>query len=112
MSVMCKDGCKVILPRSGRDDSWIAIRRHYARASKRKWKQLAILWLRVYSDWPLDQISCALGLSRGHVVRSLRLIREELRDHLLATPEMLAELNDTELHDPPLEAADAERESP
>ena len=96
MSVMSKDGCKVILPRSGRDELWKAIRRHYAGADNRSWRRLAMLWLRVYSDWPLEQIGSAFGISSGHVLRSLRMVRMELRDHLLATPEMLAGLRDSE----------------
>ncbi len=94
MSVMRKNGCKIVLPRTGREELWQAIRRHYADANQLKWKHLAMLWLRTQSDWPLEQIGLAFGLSRGHVVRSLRSIRKELRDHLLATPEMLAGLGD------------------
>jgi hypothetical protein len=89
-----KYGCRIFLPRKGRDLFWRAVRRHYAQASRRKWKQLAMLWLRVYSDWPIRQIGLAFGYTDGHVTRNLQLICAELREHMLAAPEMLDELDE------------------
>ena len=89
-----KNHCKIVLPRTGRDLFWRAVREHYAQASRLKWKQLAMLWLRVYSDWPVEQIARAFGLTRGHVARSLQSICNDLQEHLLAAPEMLDELEE------------------
>lgn len=89
-----KNHCKIVLPRTGRDLFWRAVREHYAEASRRKWRQLAMLWLRVYSDWPIEQIGRAFGYSDGHVTRNLQSICNDLREHLLAAPEMLDELEE------------------
>lgn len=89
MSVAKRDGTKVILPRTGRDDFWKTIHEHFAGDDLRKWKYLAMLALRENAGWPLEQIGSVFGHPKGHVTRCLRKIKNDLRDTFEAAPEYL-----------------------
>lgn len=80
MSVMGRDRQKVILPRTGPDEFWQAVRQHYADHNERKWKQLAMLALRESADWPLDLIALAFGHSPGAIARTLERTRADIRE--------------------------------
>jgi hypothetical protein len=82
MSVMCRAGYKIILPRGGADEFWQLVEEHYAGADPHKWKLLAMLALRENADWNLERIGFVFGHSRGHVSRSLARIKVELRERL------------------------------
>lgn len=81
MSVMNVDKVKVILPRSGPDAFWTEVHRSYAGEDQRTWKYLAMFTLRVNGGWSLDNIGRAFGHPKGHVMRCLRRIEQELRDN-------------------------------
>lgn len=89
MTIVTKDDLKVLLPRSGADEFWQLIRRHYAAADERAWKYLAMLALRENAGWPLDSIGLAFGHPKGHVTRCLSIVKRELRDRFRTSPELL-----------------------
>lgn len=80
MSVMGRDRLKVILPRTGADEFWLAVQRHYADDDVRKWQQLAMLALRETADWPVELIGLAFGRGKGSVVRTLERTKADLRE--------------------------------
>jgi hypothetical protein len=84
MSVMGQDRLKVILPRTGLDEFWQAVRQHYAHRNERKWKQLAMLALRETADWPLDLIALAFGHNAGSIARTLERTKADLRERFRA----------------------------
>jgi hypothetical protein len=79
MSIMNADKIKVILPRSGPDGFWTEVHRNYAGEDQRAWKYLAMFTLRVNGGWSLENIGRAFGHPKGHVMRCLRRIEQELR---------------------------------
>jgi len=79
VSAIDKWGLKVRLPRLGCDEFWQRIHEHYAGDDVRKWKYLAMLALREAGGWNLEQIGLAFGHPKGHVMRCLVQIKEELR---------------------------------
>ncbi|REJ76523.1 MAG: hypothetical protein DWQ34_05235 [Planctomycetota bacterium] len=89
MSVMNRGKEKVILPRSGPDDFWTEVHRHYAGDDQLRWKYLAMLSLRTNADWPLECIGRAFGHPKGHVSRCLRKIQQELQTNFDPPPELL-----------------------
>lgn len=59
------------------DRLWDLIQRDWAGDSRRRWKALACIHLRLHCQWPLETIACAFRHTRGHI---LRLINEGLAD--------------------------------
>ncbi|MGH7200108.1 MAG: hypothetical protein ACREJB_05850 [Planctomycetaceae bacterium] len=90
MSVKDEYHLKVLLPRSGPDEFWGAIRAHYARDDERTWRYLAMLALRECCDWPIECIGRVFGHAPGHVTRSLRQVKADLRDRFCVEPETRA----------------------
>ncbi|HUG89430.1 MAG TPA: hypothetical protein VML55_01265 [Planctomycetaceae bacterium] len=80
MSVIGRNGLKVVLPRTGPDNFWQRIQIHYAARDGRKWKQLAMLALHEAAGWPLEFIGFAFDHPKGHIVRTLDQVKDELRD--------------------------------
>jgi len=80
MSVMNERGFKIVLDRTGPDEFWSTVHRHFAEDDQRKWKYLAMLALRVNAEWPVECIGRAFGHPRGHVTRCLSRIRDELSE--------------------------------
>ena len=89
MSTMRQDETKIVLPRSGPDDFWRLIHRHYAADDDKKWKYLAMLALRENAGWPLEHIGQVFGHPKGHVTRCLETIKGELRKRFRMSPELL-----------------------
>jgi hypothetical protein len=89
MSVTRRNGTKILLPRSGRDDFWKTIHLHFAGDEERRWRYLAMLALRENAGWPLEQIGLVFGHPKGHVTRCLARIKDELRATFDVAPEML-----------------------
>lgn len=89
MSVTRRDGTKLVLPRTGRDDFWRTIHESFAGDDERRWRYLAMLALRENAGWPLEQIGNVFGHPKGHVTRCLSRIKQELRDTFEAAPEFL-----------------------
>lgn len=89
MSTVNKDGTKIVLPRSGPDEFWQAIHRHFAGEDQRKWKYLAMLALRENAGWPLEQIGKVFDHPKGHVTRCLARIKRDLREHFRMSPSLL-----------------------
>lgn len=79
MSMIRKNGRKVVLPRAGIEQQWDLIIRHYAKADARKWKYLAMLALKENAGWPLDCISSVFKHPKGHISRCLRRVKHELQ---------------------------------
>lgn len=79
MSLVDKDGTKLLLPRTGPDLFWQLIHENYAGKDKRKWKYLAMLALRENAGWPLDKIGNVFGHPKGHVLRCLTRVKDDLR---------------------------------
>jgi len=88
LSVVRQDETKVVLPRSGPDNFWNLIQKHYAGADQRKWKYLAMLALRENAGWPLEYIGQVFDHPKGHVTRCLKKIKEELRTQFNLSPEL------------------------
>lgn len=95
LSIACKNGTKVVLPRTGPDHFWRLIREEYAAEDRRKWKYLAMVALRENAGWPLDRIGAVFGHPKGHVTRCLTNIKRELRERFRMSPDVL-ELPDEE----------------
>ena len=89
MSVTRRNGTKILLPRTGRDDFWKTIHEHFAGDDERRWRYLAMLALRENAGWPLEQIGNVFGHPKGHVTRCLARIKQELRETFEAAPEFL-----------------------
>jgi len=79
MSMIRPDGHKVVIPRSGMQEQWELLRRHYCQADARKWKYLAMLALKENAGWPLECIANAFEHPKGHVSRCLARVKHELR---------------------------------
>ncbi len=89
MSVARRNGTKIVLPRTGRDEFWKLIHENFAHDDDRKWKYLAMLALRENAGWPLEQIGNVFNHPKGHVTRCLKRIKNELREQFQASPEFL-----------------------
>ena len=94
MSVVDKDGNKVVLPRVGPEEFWDLVRDNYAHDDTQKWKTLAILALRENAGWPLEVIAQVFGHHRGHILRLLTQVKRELQARFDRSPEWL------DMHDP------------
>lgn len=79
MSVVRLDGSKAELPRLGADGFWSRLHEHYSSDDLIKWKYLAMLALRESCGWTLEQIGMSFGHPKGHVVRCLQSIKQEIR---------------------------------
>ena len=79
MSVVRADGTKTLLPRSGPDAFWSAIREGYAGRDPRAWRRLAMFALREDVGWPIDLIAATFGRDEGHVARCLDEVRRDLK---------------------------------
>jgi hypothetical protein len=78
MSMIRKNGRKIVLPRAAMEQQWDLIIRHYAKADARKWKYLAMLALKENANWPLECIGHVFKHPKGHVSRCLKQVRREL----------------------------------
>lgn len=87
MSVIGKDGLKRILSRVDRDPFWEIVHERYGKDSLPRQKKLAMLALRENAGWDPDQIAKAFQLPRRQVSRSLREIKQLLRNDLNLSPE-------------------------
>jgi hypothetical protein len=79
MSMIRKNGLKVVLPRATLEQQWELIIRHYAKANPRRWKYLAMLALKENAGWPLECIGVVFEHSKGHVSRCLARVKRELQ---------------------------------
>ncbi|MEX1098298.1 MAG: ParB N-terminal domain-containing protein [Planctomycetales bacterium] len=86
MTVTDRHRQRVVLPRSGPDLFWQRIRAHFSGDDPARWKALVMFALRVDCGWPLELIGHAFGHTKGHVLRCLRDLRNELR-HTFAPPD-------------------------
>src|SRR5882757_1183830 len=93
MSAIDIYGEKSRLSRIGSDEFWRMIQEHYAHERPLKWKYLAMLALRENAGWPLDTIGLVFQHRKGHVVRCLERVKQELQDRFQASPEFLSFLN-------------------
>jgi hypothetical protein len=89
VSIMKQDQTKIVLPRTGPDEFWRLVHRHYAADDPLKWKYLGMLALRENAGWPLLHIGLVFGHSKGHVLRCLVAIKRELRQRFDLSPEFL-----------------------
>ncbi len=100
MSVVRRDGLKVVLPRTGADIIWRLIHEHFAAEDPRKWKYLAMLALRENAGWPLEQIGLVFGHPKGHVTRCLSQVRADLRERFALSSHLLDPTEDERLDHP------------
>ena len=89
MSTIIPNGEKIVLERCGADEFWKLVCEHYAQEDARKWKYLAILALRENAGWPLDRIGYVFNHPKGHILRCLAQVKQELRDRFRASPHFL-----------------------
>ncbi len=89
MSVIRRDGLKVVLPRTGADVIWRLIHQHFAADDPTKWKYLAMLALRENAGWPLEQIGLVFGHPKGHVTRCLSRVRSDLKQRFELSADLL-----------------------
>lgn len=78
MSMVTLEDEKVVLPRG--TQLWDVIEREWARGDRRKWRRLSIVHLHVYCGWHFEMIARAVGMTKGHVVRSFHRTLLELRE--------------------------------
>ena len=86
MSIMFSNGLKAELPRTGPDEFWQIVHDGYARRNRRRWKYLAMLALRESLHWPMEFIALAFDHPRGHIVRCLQQVKDELREKFRTNP--------------------------
>jgi len=79
MSVVDKNGIKIVLPSPSFDGLWAKVQDEYAGDCDLRWRYLAMLALRENSGWSLERIGRVFHHSKGHVSRCLRSIRKDLR---------------------------------
>jgi hypothetical protein len=80
MSVIQRDGTRIIPARSGLNPFWEEVQEYLDREPDRMWRYLAMLALHELGGWPLERIGRAFGHSRGHVSRCLDRVRDDLRE--------------------------------
>lgn len=79
MTIMNRQAQRVVLPKSGPDSFWETVHEHFAGSDPQLWKYLAMLVLREDCGWQFDQIGWAFGHSKGHVLRCIAKVKEQLR---------------------------------
>lgn len=80
MSVVDERGVRKELPRLGADPVWGQLQEGYAARDRRKWKYLAMLALRENAGWTLPAIAQVFGTHKGHVLRCLERVKQDVRD--------------------------------
>ncbi len=83
MSVATKSGLKVILPRSGPNVFWEAVRKVYPHDDAVAWRQLAMLTLKEAIGWNEALIATAFGRRESEVAQTIDEICEDLRKRFL-----------------------------
>lgn len=87
MTVIDQTGQKINLAHLGPSQLWQKIFESYAGEDPIRWKYTAMLALRDHCGWTLHQIGQAFGHDRGHVLRCLEQIKQELRPIFDRAPE-------------------------
>ncbi|MEX0716509.1 MAG: ParB N-terminal domain-containing protein [Planctomycetaceae bacterium] len=87
MTVVDRHRQRVFLPRSGPTQFWERIRVNFAGDDPVRWKALVMFALRVECGWPLEMVGHAFGHTKGHVLRTLRQLGEDLRERFLPSGE-------------------------
>jgi hypothetical protein len=97
MSMIRKNGRKVVLPRASMEQQWDLIIGHYAKADSRKWKYLAMLALKENAGWPLECIGHVFSHPKGHISRCLKQVKRELHSRFSPQERLgLGSVNDDE----------------
>ena len=86
MSISNVEGLKVILPKIQEDAFWVTVPKDFAKGNRLRWKYLAMLALKVNGGWTLTDIGKAFGHPKGHVARSIKTIKTELRQRYHYNP--------------------------
>ncbi|VAX41672.1 hypothetical protein MNBD_PLANCTO02-3038 [hydrothermal vent metagenome] len=89
MSVVNEKGLKMTLPRLNKDTLWEEAEKAFAGKNKLRWKYLAMLSLQVNGNWSLENIGLAFGHPKGHIIRCLERVKEELRSRFEYADEYL-----------------------
>ena len=79
MSVATKSGLKVVLPRTGPNAFWEAVKEVYAPDDTVIWRQLAMLTLKEAIGWPESLIAKVFEQRECEVTHMLQEICEDLR---------------------------------
>lgn len=79
MSVVRRDGTKIVLDRRGKDTFWERVQDRFDGQSDLLWRYLAMLALNDVAGWSVEQIGRAFGHNRGHISRCIERVRTELR---------------------------------
>jgi hypothetical protein len=79
MSVATKSGLKVILPRTGPNVFWDAVKEVYATDDAIAWRQLAMLTLKESIGWPESLIATVFGQRESEVAKTIDEISEDVR---------------------------------
>jgi hypothetical protein len=87
MSVVNARRRKILLRRGELDEFWDAVFHHFAGDDPPTWRNLAILALHVTAGFSLERIALTFGVPRGHVSRSLRRVKAELRKRFTLDPD-------------------------
>jgi len=85
MSVTTKSGLKVILPRTGPNVFWDAVKEVYPPDDAVAWRQLAMLTLKEAIGWNESLIAAAFGRRESEVAQTIDEICDDLRKRF--TPE-------------------------
>lgn len=99
MSVATKSGLKVILPRSGPNVFWDAVKEVYPQDDPVAWRQLAMLTLKEAIGWPESLIATAFGRRESEVMRTIDDVCNDLRKRLTLdeTPKLRDQASDEEI---------------
>jgi len=77
MSVMNREGRKVLLPRRG--EFWDSIRDAYAEDDPQAWRRLAMLALQEVAGWPVERIALTLGHRPSYIKDCISEVKCDLR---------------------------------
>jgi len=80
---MKEDNIKIVLHRTEPDLFWKEILENYAGDNAMRWRLLGMLALREVCHWPVDRIGKSFGISKGHVTRCLKRVKDELQENFL-----------------------------
>ncbi len=83
MSVTTKAGVKVVLPRTGANVFWEAVREVYATDDAVAWRQLAMLALKESLGWSESLIATAFGRRESEIAKCLNEMRDDLRSRFV-----------------------------
>ncbi len=97
MSVINRNGLKVILGKDGMSEIWRQLQKDYLSRKPYRQRWMAMFCLREMCGWTIESISFVVGQPKGHVSRCLKRIKEELVEQFEVSPTLFSHVEEEEL---------------